>query len=444
MRREGARVLRLALPILVTQLAYMATAATDTFMAGRLDATALAAVGLGAALWVPATTFIGGALYVMLPSVAGHVAARRHAEAGREAVTGAWLGLMLGAVAGFLLWVLAPLGLTWTGVDPLIVEPVSGYVRLVAPGLPFMGLWAAARYFCDGHSDTRPAMLVALFVFVLNIPLNAVLMYGAGLGVAGIGLSTGIGFALGGGAMAARALRARRYGRARLRRAPKGFNGRAVAALLVLGAPVGLMFLGEYVALSTVAVLVGGLGAVPLAAHQVAFNLTMTLFMIPASLSVAVSIRVGAAMGRNDEAAAGRDLGAGLMLACGLSACFALLVLLLSDTVARWYTADPAVQALAARLFVVAGLFLVFDAVQIVIAGYLRGRGDVRGPLVLLLASYWLVGMPVGWMLSDGHGVVGWWTGLLCAVVTLAVLMVVRLRRARHGRPVRRLRPLWR
>lgn len=430
MKSEVRRLIHLALPILVTQLAYMATAATDTVMAGSLGPTALAAVGLGAALWVPVTVFIGGSLYVMIPAIAGHIAARRDAEAGREAVHGAWLGVLLGGVGGLVLWVLAPVGLRHAGVAPEIVEPAVGYLRGVAPGLPFMGLWTAARFFCDGHSDTRPAMLTALCTATLNVPLNYLLMFSAGLGVVGTGLSTGLGLVVGAGLMSLRALRARRYARAGLRRARKAIDAAAVAALLRKGVPVGLMFLAEYSALSAVAVLVGGLGAVALAAHQVAFNLTMTLFMIPASLSVAVSIRVGAALGTGDAETARHSLKAGLLVGCGLSAGLAGLLLLAPEVVAGVYSPDAAVQALAARLFVLAGGFLVFDAVQIIIAGYLRGHGDVRGPMTLMLAAYWLVGMPTGWALSGPYGVIGWWGGLLCAIIVLAAMLAVRVNRS--------------
>jgi len=429
MRSELRRLLRLALPILVTQLTYTAMAATDTVMAGRLGPVGLAAVGLGVALGVPVGAFIAGTLTIMTPAIAGHVAARRHGEAGRTAVHGAWLGLLLGALGSLGLWTMAPLGMRHAGVAPEIVEPALGYLRGLTPCLPFMGLWTAARLFCDGHSDTRPAMVTALCVAILNVPLNYLFMYPVGLGVAGIGLSSGLGFIVGAAIMTAHALRSRRYGRTRLRRASKRLDLGAVRRLFRNGAPVGLMLLGEYAALTAVAVFVGGLGAVALAAHQVAFNLTMTLFMIPMALSVAVSIRAGAAFATGDEAAAGRALKAGLAIGCGAPVLLVMAVIAVPQGGAALYSPDAAVQALAALLFVPAGGFLLFDAVQIVIAGYLRGRGEVYAPMVLMLAAHWLVGMPVGCLLSGPHGVVGWWGGLLCAVLTLAAPMAARVAR---------------
>ncbi|WP_372013561.1 MATE family efflux transporter [Tistrella mobilis] len=444
---ETGVLARLAAPIVVAQLAYMATGATDSIMAGRLGTGALAAVGLGAAIWVPVTTFIGGALYVLLPLIAGHAAAGRDGAGGRDAVQAAWGGIAIGLIGALFLAFGMPQLLPHMGVDPALIDPTAAYLAAVAPGVPLVGLSMAARYFCDGHSDTRPAMVTAIFIALLNVPLNLVLMFddafgpgtGAGLGVVGAGISSAICMATGALILTMRALTAGRYAPARRGPVPLRPDLRAMLGLLRQGLPIGLAFLVEYSMMSTVAVLIGGIGAVALAAHQIAFNVTVVLFMIPVSVSIGVSIRVGGAIGAADPAAARRALAAGLALGCGLAMVTAVLVVLFAPEIAGIYAADDAVVALAVRLLLLAAAFQVIDALQVVLGGALRGRGDVNLPLLMMLGAYWLVGMPVGWQMGATEGAAGWWYGILAGITTIAGLFAWRTWR---GFTDRALRPL--
>ena len=195
----------------------------------------------------------------------------------------------------------------------------------------------------------------------------------------------------------------------------------------------------EYSMMSTVAVLIGGIGAVALAAHQIAFNVTVVLFMIPVSVSIGVSIRVGGAIGAADPVAARRALAAGLMLGCSLALITAMLVVALAPDIARIYTADQVVVALAVRLLLLAAAFQVIDALQVVLGGALRGRGDVNLPLLMMLGAYWAIGMPVGWQMGAAEGAAGWWYGILAGITTIAVLFAWRTWR---GFTDRALRPL--
>lgn len=427
---EGGLLARLAWPILVTQLAYMAMAATDTIMAGRLDATALAAVGLANAAWVPVATFIGGTLHILLPLIAGHAAAGRTGAAGCDGIQAAWLGVLLGGVAALLLTGAGPSALAAAGVAPELVTATTSYLYALAPGMPFYGLWTAARFFCDGHSDTRPAMATAIVVAVLNAPLNLVFMhsepFGLGLGVAGIGLASALSLAIGALLMAARAVSSRRYSAARLGEAPRLPQPAVLGSLLARGGPIGLMFLAEYLAMSAVAVMIGRLGAAALAAHQIALNVSMTVFMVPVSVAMALSIRVGAAASRGDDAAARAQTVAALLLGVGAAGGLALAGAVFSDQVAAAYTADRTVRDAAATLLDAAAFFQVAAALQAIVAGALRGRGDVRVPFAVTVAAYWLVGLPLGWVMSAGAGVAGWWMGITAAVIVAGLLMALR------------------
>lgn len=425
---------RLGGPVLISQLAYMAAAAADSVMAGRLGVLSLAAVGLGAALWVPVTTFIGGVLYVLLPRVAGHQAARRDGRAGKEAIQAAWLGAALGLIGAALLLVAAPRAFPLLSLSPDLAVTTMAYLTPLAVGLPFVGVWMAMRYFCDGHGDTKPAMITAIGVAAVNILLNLVLMFeapfgagtGFGLGVAGTGVATAISMVCG-----AVALTAWSGGAARYRPAWRGAGipvpaTAAVWDMLRKGLPIGLGLLVEYSIMTTIAVLVGREGPSALAAHQIAFNISVTLFMVPVAISIAISIRVGAALGRGDAAGERRALMAGCFLATILAAVAALAILGAADQVVALYSGAPVVAALAAALLVPAAAFQVVDALQVAIAGALRGRGDVTVPLLMMFGAYWLVGIPLGWSLSARFGVLGWWYALVAAITVVAVLFGVR------------------
>lgn len=435
---ESRLLARLAWPILVTQFAYMAIAATDTIMAGRLDTAALAAVGLANAVWVPIATFIGGSLHILLPLVSGHTGAGRTGAAGRDGVQGAWLGVLLGGAAAVLLTSVGPPALARFGVAPDLVATTTEYLRAMAVGMPFYGLWTAARFFCDGHSDTRPAMVTAIAVALLNAPMNLLLMHddpfglgpgtGVGLGVAGIGLATVCNLTLGAVVMAARAALSPRYASARLKEALGPPRPAELVRLLRRGAPIGFMFLAEYLAMSIIAVLIGGIGSTALAAHQIAVNVSMTVFMVPMSIAIALSIRVGMAAGAGDPGAGRAALVSGLAVGLGATGLLAVGVLVLAPEVAALYSTAEGVRETAAGLLVLAAAFQVMDAAQSIVAGALRGLGDIVMPFAVIMGAYWLVGLPLGWVLAGPQGVAGWWSGIIVAVAVAAVLMAVRAR----------------
>lgn len=436
LRREAAALAILAGPVVVTQLAYVASAATDAVMAGRLGTEALAATGLGLAVWVPTVTFIGGVLHLLVPQVAAHVASGTSGAAGRAAVQGAWLGVLLSLAVAVLLALVAPALFRALEVDPAVVGPASDYLRAVCLGLPCYGLWTAARFFCDGHGDTRPAMLAAVGTAILNVPLNLFLMFdsplgpgtGAGLGVTGAGLATAGVLLSGAMAMTGWTLRSSRYASARtgvsLRPDPAAMLG-----LLRSGTPIGLSLLVRYSVMSAIAVAVGRVGAEALASHQVAYNVSLALFMLPVSISMAATIRVAACLGGGDVEGARRATGAALLLGLGVSGLAAVAIIMLPGPIVALYTPDPVVRDMAARLLLLAAGFHLLDAMQTILTGALRGRSDVMVPCLVSLAAYWLVAMPLGAVIVPAVGVAAWWWGLIAATAVIATAIALRTSR---------------
>jgi MATE family multidrug resistance protein len=213
-----------------------------------------------------------------------------------------------------------------------------------------------------------------------------------------------------------------------------------LARLVRVGAPVGGQQWLEFGVFGAAGVLMGWLGAIPLASHQVALQLAALTFMVPVGVAQATSVLVGQAVGRGDPDGARRATGAGLLTGVGFMALTAVMFLSLPGALARAFSDDVPVVAAAALLLPIAGVFQIFDGVQVVAAGALRGVGDTRVPMILTLVGFWLVGLPVSAVLCFGLdiGARGIWWGLAIGIGVVAVLLTYRIA-LRFGRDLHRL-----
>jgi MATE family multidrug resistance protein len=210
--------------------------------------------------------------------------------------------------------------------------------------------------------------------------------------------------------------------------------------MLRLGIPIGVQYLLEYGAFAAAALLMGVLGTTQMAAHQIAINLASFTFMVPLGVSTATAVMVGHAIGAGDEAQARRSAVAGIMSGTAFMVLSALAFRLFPVALARVYTGDATVVALAATLIPIAGVFQVFDGVQAVAAGVLRGIGDTHAPAIINVVGFWLIGLPVSWWLAfrEGGGAVGLWWGIVVGLAAVALILLGRVR-VRLGRTMRRI-----
>jgi MATE family multidrug resistance protein len=213
------------------------------------------------------------------------------------------------------------------------------------------------------------------------------------------------------------------------------FQMRPLGRMIRLGAPIGIQFGLEFGAFGTIGILMGWLGTVAMAGHQVALNLASLTFMVPLGISQATAVLVGQGVGRGDSSGARRAAGSGLLLGVGFMAFTAVLFLLLPEVFALIYSDEAEVVALAALLVPLAGVFQIFDGLQVVSSGVLRGVGDTRFPMTMNLVGFWCVGMPVslwfGFRMSAGP--VGLWWGLVVGLASVAVLLLLRIRSRMRG-----------
>jgi multidrug resistance protein, MATE family len=440
-RRELWPTLVLALPIVVGLLSQMLIGLTDTAFIGRLGAVPLAAAAFTQGLF--GMFYVVGIGLLFGPSV---FTARDHG-AQDDAGGMSWLrhGRVLAlavAVAGFGLLALISTQFERLGQPPEVIAIVRPFFLLISVSLVPALIFHVHRQFAEAVGHAWGPMLIIVLNVALNAFLNWVLVFGH-LGFSALGL---IGSAW--ASLVARSFAVLvlvvwlRFSPhfARYRAASwSGWERDRFVRLLRIGVPAGGMLLFETGAFSACALMMGWLGAVPLAAHQIAQSCASLTFMVPLGLSHAVSVRISRARGEGRTLAL-RAIGLGALLT-GLfvMSSFALLYSLAGGAIAEKFTSARDVATLATRLLAVAAIFQVFDGSQVICVGALRGLTDVRVPAVLTFAAYWLLSLPLGYWLAfhTSLGPVGPWLGLAAGLAGAAVSLALRfLHKTRAGRQV--------
>ena len=425
-----AALVRLALPIVVVQLGIMFMGVIDTIMVGHLSARALAAVALGNLYFWACGIFGMGVIMALDPVIAQAVGARDDVAVARGFQRGFLLALLLTVPISVALLFADPVLRALGQADDVVPLAVS-YVLLCIPSvLPFLA-FSVLRQTLQAMALVRPIVLTMVIANGANILLNWMLIFGKlgapALGVSGAAWATSVSrwlMLLILFAVAWRPLRAYL--------APVLAETFALAPLwrmLALGAPIGLQFQLEYGIFAVVGLLMGTIGTTPLAAHQVALNIASFTFMVPMGVAAAVAVLVGHAVGRGDALEARRAASASLVSGVGFMALMAIVLLAAPGVIARIYTSDAAVIGIALVLIPLAGFFQVFDGMQVVCGGILRGLGDTHSPLIANIAGFWVLGLPLGvWLgMRLGHGPAGLWWGLVVGLAVVGVALLVRV-----------------
>jgi MATE family multidrug resistance protein len=440
-RADLAELLRLALPVVVVEVGLMFMGVVDTMSVGRVGAAAIAAVALGNLYYFSVSIFGMGLLLALDPIVAQAVGARDDEGVARAMQRGLLLSGLVALVTALLL--LPAEGALSALAQPADVVPIAaGYAHASIPGtLPFFA-FIVLRQSLQAIGRLTPIVVAIVGANVANAVLNWIFIHGRlgfpALGAVGTGWASSVSRWL---LVLILVLLARDELRRRLRPVRREvFEGAPLRRMLALGVPVAVHHVLEYGAFGVVTVLMGWLGATQVAAHQVALNLAALTFMVPLGIAAAGSVLVGRAIGRGDASAA--RAAARTALVCGIAfmSTTALLFLGLAEPLARLYTSDASVVAIAASLIPLAGIFQVFDGTQVVSAGVLRGAGDTRAPMVIGLVGFWLVGIPISLLLGI-HGDAGprglWW-GLVGGLAAVALILLGRVRH-KFGTELRRV-----
>jgi MATE family multidrug resistance protein len=429
-------MMTLATPIVVVQVGLMAMGVVDTMMVGHVSAPTLAAVALGNLFVFGVAAFAIGTLMALDPVVAQAVGARD-----AEAVT---RGVQRGLVLAAALSIPVMTGLAFAGPllallnEPAdIVPTAAAYVWAVIPGIfPFLA-FVVLRQSLQAMSRLTPIVLTIVIANVVHAGLNWVMIFGhlgaPAMGAVGAGRASTISRWLMALMLLGWAWRDLRGHLVPWRR--ETITADPIVRMLRLGAPIGVQQLLEYGVFGVVALCMGWLGTMQMASHQVALNLAALTFMVPLGVAAAAAVIVGHAIGAGDVPRARRAAGAALLCGVGFMSLCALMFLFAPMVLARAYTADPAVLALAASLIVIAGVFQVFDGLQVVSIGVLRGAGDTRTPMLVNILGFWCIGLPVSLWLGfhDRFGAQGLWWGLVAGLAAVAVFLLARVAHRMRG-----------
>jgi MATE family multidrug resistance protein len=436
-RAELRAMVRLAIPVVAIQIGWMSMGVVDTIVVGHVSADAMAAVALGNLLFLAVAIFGMGVLMGLDPIVAQAVGAGEEHAVARAVQRGLVLAVVLTIGCTFALLPARPL-LTALRQPVEVIPTAAAYTRIAIAGLlPFL-LVTLVRSVLQATAEVAPMVWATLAANLLNLVLNWVLVFGhlgvPALGAIGSGWATTLSRWILALFMIAFAWRRLSHRLFPLRH--DAFALGPLGRIVALGAPIGLQYELELGIFSLVGFMMGRLGAVPMAANQVALNLASITFMVPLGVSMAASVLVGHAIGRGDSAEARRAAAAGLVCGVGFMAASGSVLLSVPRLLAHVYTSDPAVAAIAATLIPVAGVFQVFDGTQVVSIGILRGTGDTRTPLIVNVIGYWFIALPLATYLGlhTGAGPAGMWWGLVAGLVVVATVLVLRVRRRLRGR----------
>ena len=456
----------LVLPILVTQLSQMTMGVMDAMMAGRVSSTDLAGVTLGGNLYFPTMLLMYGIILSVTPSVSQLHGAGRLAEAGAVVRQALWIAAVGGTAIVLVLHQAEPV-YRWLDVDERAIPIAVAYLRATSLGMVPLLAYASLRCLCEGMSWTRPAMFISLSALLLKLPLNWLFIYGEmallaklnrigdclgldglfiydepvlgvpAMGGVGCGWATALVMVYMLAAMLGVAFRSRI-------RAANTFavfswpNFKEIARLLKLGLPIGLALFMEVAFFSSVTLLVGRLGVEIVASHQVAFNVASVAFMVPMSLGMAATIRVGFNVGAGNLAGARISawVAVGTTLIWGFLLAVAMLTL--RHDIVALYSTETEVVRVAAGLLAIGAMFQVFDSSQATAMGALRGYKDTSVPMFIAFFAYWALGLPIGYALCygvdgdagltiDGQGIHGFWWGLVVGLAIAALALIARL-----------------
>jgi multidrug resistance protein, MATE family len=409
----------------------MSMTVVDTMMVGRLpdSAVAMGAVSLGSGIFIVLALFGEGLLLGLDTLVAQAFGAGKREDCHRSLVNGVYLSIALTPLLAAPVWLLERL-LRRIHVDPNVLSQTIPYTKALAVGLFPLLLYFAVRRCLQAMNMVRPVAFALVTANIINAVFNWILIYGKwgapAMGTVGSGWSTAIARVYMAGVLIAYLFWYDRKHRTELLKTPVDIDLGRIKQLIALGIPAAMQFTLESGVFATVTALIARLGAVPLATHQIALNTVAFTYMVPLGIASAAAVRVGQALGRRDPHGAGAAGGTAIFIGASFMALAGVALLAAPRWIARIYTTDEAVIQNAAALLAAGAAFQLFDGIQSVATGALRGAGDTRTPMLCHFTAYWIIGLPLGaWLcFARGWGALGLWIGLSLALILIGIVLL--------------------
>ena len=436
-RIELKQVLTIAWPLLIAQLTQIGMGVADTIMAGQYSALDMASVAVGFSVMSPILFFIQGVALGLVPIVSGLLGRRSEQLVASQAQHMLLILLCISVLFINVYWFIDSI-LLWFDV-PANMQPITrDYIVYMLFALPGFAIYQAVRQTCEGLSITSSTMVIMFIGLLVNIPANAVFIYGwfglPQMGGAGCGLATMLVYIVMAIATIIYTIYAKHMQQFSLFTQLIRFEWRTTGELLTIGIPIALTFLTEVTLFAAVAILLSPLGHLQVAAHQIAINFSSVVFMLPLSIAMAVAIRVSYLMGQGKRQDTIITIRAARWFAIICACVTASLTVYFAHYIISIYTVDYAVTEYALPILFLAALFQISDAVQVISANALRGYKDTTWMLAMCIISYWFLGLPLGVVLGltdywvPAMEAQGLWIGIIIGLSVAALLLHFRMK----------------
>jgi multidrug resistance protein, MATE family len=439
-RHELRPTLRLALPLILAEIGWMSMVIVDTMMVGRLpnSAESIGAVSISSSLFI-VFAFFGEGLLIGLDTLVSQAFGAGHREdCHTSLINGIYLSFAIAPFLAVPVWII-PRYFESFGVTHPVAILAAPYMRTLSAGLVPLLLYFAVRRTLQGMNMVRPIAFALVTANLINFLGNYILIFGKlgfrAYGVTGSGIATCISRTYLALVLVAYLLWYDARHKTELLNTPLQPDLARIRQLIALGLPAALQLTAEVSVFALVASLIARLGAIAQAGHQIALNTVAFTYMIPLGLSSAAAVRVGQALGRRSPIDARNAGNTAILLGASFMSTMSIVLLVFPRYIARFYTPDETVIHSASTLLIAGAAFQLFDGLQTVATGALRGTGDTRTPMLCHFTAYWLIGVPLGaYLCFRRHmGALGLWVGLSLSLILIGILLLLFWRRrVRH------------
>ena len=436
-KKESSQLIKLAIPAILAQLAQMSFGVIDTIMAGRYSADALAAVAIGVSIFNPIIVFIIGVFLALSPITAQYNGEENKLGVKRSFQTGVVMSLLLALPSALILISLEPV--LWAiGITEEIVPLASGYLNVLAWGVFPLYFFFALRFCNEGMFATKAIMYCSIIALPFNVACNYWFINGGfgvpAMGAIGVAWATIVVWTIMAISLVIYTLTSARY---------HGFSLFSnwlkprlddYMEVLKVGTPMGIGLGLEVALFGAVGLMIGRYTVPDIAGHQIAINISSLAFTLSLGLSIAVTARVGYHIGRKDAAQARQTGFMGICFGIIISMFTATCMVLFHESFIGIFTSDELVFTVASQLIILAAIFQISDGIQVNASGALRGMKDTKVPMYICVVAYWVIGFPIGYVLSEfgGWGVKGYWVAIICGLTISAALMTHRFNKLTH------------
>lgn len=435
-RTEFPKLVKLAWPLLIAQLTQTMMGVSDTIMAGRVSATDMAAVAIASSIFLPILFFIQGIVLALPPIISRLQGAKQLDRIAHSTQQMAWVALFITVPLSFSA-LIVPWLFEFAPVEPKLKAITIQYLSYALWSLPAFALYQVLRNYCEGLSVTKPSMIIMVIGLCVNIPANFIFIHGLfgapALGGAGCAIATALVFVAMLVSTAIYTFYSRKLSRYNLYATLYMPRISDLWEIVRLGFPIAMTILFEVSLFAAIAIFLAPFGAVVVASHQIALNFSSLMFMVPLSIGMATTIRVGYLLGEDTPEKAKTAIKSAMLLGLACSFITATLSVVLRFPIAKLYTTDEVVILGAANLMLLAAMFQLSDAIQVVAACALRGYKDTKAMFYITFLSYWIIGLTLGITLGLTDFFVpkmaaeGFWIGIIVGLTAAAIMLGSRV-----------------